>query len=124
MLTLEAVTHQVIGAAIEVHRFLGPGLLENVYHECLCHELSLRGIAFESEAVLSAEYKGLQFEAGYRSDLIVARSVIVEIKAVEQLLPVHSAQLLTYMKLAKVKVGLLVNFNVPVLVKGIVRRVL
>jgi GxxExxY protein len=118
------LTSAIIGAAIEVHRALGPGLLESAYEECLCRELSLRRIPFERQRPLPVEYKGLRLDCGYRIDLLVADTVVVEIKAVEKLLPVHEAQLLTYMKLGGWQVGLLINFNVPVLKQGIRRRVL
>ena len=118
------ITEGIIGAAIEVHRALGPGLLESAYEECLCRELSLRQIPFERQRPLPVEYKGLSLDCGYRIDLLVADTVVVEIKAVESLLPIHEAQLLTYLKLGGWKVGLLINFNVPVLKRGIRRRVL
>ena len=118
------ITGTIIGAAIEVHRALGPGLLESAYEECLCRELSLRQMPFERQRPLPVEYKGLRLDCGYRLDLLVADTVVVEIKAVESLLPIHEAQLLTYMKLGGWKVGLLINFNVPVLKRGIRRRVL
>ncbi len=118
------LTRAIIGAAIEVHRSLGPGLLESAYEECLCRELELRGIAFERQKPLPLEYKGLKLECGYRVDLVVDETVVVEIKSVEALLPIHEAQLLTYMKLGGWKVGLLINFNVPVLRQGIRRLVL
>ena len=117
-------TGAIIGAAIEVHRALGPGLLESAYEECLCRELTLRGIPFERQRPLPVEYKGLRLDCGYRLDLLVADMVVVEIKAVEHVLPIHDAQLLTYLKLGGWKVGLLINFNVPVLKQGIRRRVL
>jgi GxxExxY protein len=118
------LTRAIIGAAIEVHRSLGPGLLESAYEECLCRELELQGIAFERQKPLPLEYKGLKLECGYRVDLVVDGTVVVEIKSVEALLPIHEAQLLTYMKLGGWKVGLLINFNVPVLKQGIRRLVL
>jgi len=118
------ITGAIIGAAIEVHRALGPGLLESAYEECLCRELTLRRIRFERQRPLPVEYKGLRLDCGYRLDLLVADMVVVEIKAVESLLPIHEAQLLTYLKLGGWKVGLLINFNVPVLKRGIRRRVL
>jgi GxxExxY protein len=118
------LTSEIIAAAIEVHRTLGPGLLESAYEECLCRELTLQQIPFERQRPLSVKYKGLQLDCGYRLDLLVANTVVVEIKAVESLLPIHEAQLLTYLKLTGCKVGLLVNFNVPVLKQGIRRRVL
>jgi GxxExxY protein len=118
------ITEQIIGAAIEVHRALGPGLLESAYQECLARELSLRQIPFEREKPLLLEYKGAQLECGYRLDFVVADKVVVEIKAADSLLPIHQSQLLSYMKLGGWKVGLLINFHVPVLKKGIKRLVL
>ncbi len=118
------LTHETIGAAIEVHRTLCPGLLESSYRECLCRELSLRGISFRREYGLPMEYKGIRLDCGYRIDVLVADQVVVEIKAVEALAPVHDAQLLTYLRLGGWKVGLLMNFNVVVLKDGIHRRVL
>jgi GxxExxY protein len=118
------ITHAVIGAAIEVHRSLGPGLLESAYHECLCKELMLRGIPFERARPLPLEYKGIRLECGYRVDLLVASSVVVEIKSIEAIAPIHEAQLLTYLRLGGWQVGLLINFNVVVLKNGICRRVL
>lgn len=119
----EELTGQIIGAAIEVHKQLGPGLLESTYQACRCHELELRGISFECQKPLPLEYKGIKLECGYRIDLLVAGLVIVEIKSVEALAPIHEAQLLTYLKLTGVKVGLLINFNVVVLKSGIRRLV-
>jgi GxxExxY protein len=118
------ITGDIIGAAIEVHRALGPGLLESAYEECLCHELTVRHVPFDRQRALPVEYKGLRLDCGYRLDLLVADSVVVEIKAVEKLLPIHDAQLLTYLKLGGWKAGLLLNFNVPVLKRGIRRLVL
>ena len=120
----EKLTEAIIGAAIEVHRELGPGLLENAYAACLCRELQLRGLPFEHEKPMPVEYKGLHIDCGYRIDILVDGRVVVELKAVKKLVPVHEAQLLTYLKLSGVRVGLLINFNVPVLKEGIVRRVL
>src|SRR5262245_48298717 len=117
-------TGVIVECAIEVHRQLGPGLLESAYEECLCHELHLRGVEFKRQVPLPLIYKGFPLNCGYQIDLIVRNEVIVELKAIENVLPVHEAQLLTYMKLAKKSVGLLINFNVPVLSRGIVRRVL
>jgi GxxExxY protein len=117
------ITEAVIGAAIEVHRTLGPGLLESVYEECLCRELSLRNIPFKRQVSLPISYKGIYLDSGYRLDLLVDGMVVVEIKAVEQVLPVHEVQLVTYLKLGSWPVGLLLNFNVPILKKGIIRRV-
>ena len=117
-------TSGIIGAAIEVHRQLGPGLLESIYLECLCRELAIRGIRFIREVALPVIYKGLNLECGYRLDLLVNDEVVVELKSVEFVLPVHKAQLMTYLNLTGKKVGLLINFNVPVLTEGITRRVL
>ncbi len=119
----ERLTGEIIGAAIEVHRQLGPGLLETTYQACSSRELELRGISFEYEKPLPLEYKGVRLDCGYRIDLLVAGLVIVEIKSVEALAPIHEAQLLTYLKLTGVKVGLLINFNVVVLKSGIRRLV-
>jgi GxxExxY protein len=124
MLIEEQLTEVIIAAAIEVHREMGPGLLESSYRQCLCRELSLRGIPFQFEVKLPIIYKGMKVDAGYRIDVLVADAVIVEIKAVEKLLPVHQAQLLTYMKLSGKRVGLLINFNVELLKHGLLRRVL
>ena len=117
-------TSPVIGAAIEVHRHLGPGLLESAYEQCLCHELHLRGLSFKRQVDLPVSYKGLTLDCGFRIDLIVCEDIVVELKVVERILPVHEAQLLTYMKLAAKPVGLLINFNVPLLTQGIIRRIL
>jgi len=118
------ITEAVIGAAIEVHRALGPGLLESAYIQCLCYELTLRKIPFELEVPLPVHYKGIKLDCGYRVDLLVAGAVVVEGKAIEHILPVHEAQLITYLRLGAWKAALLINFNVPVLRDGIVRRVL
>ena len=107
-----------------MHRQLGPGLLESAYEQCLCHELHLRELPFKCQVDLSVSYKGLQLDCGYKIDLIVGDEVIVELKFVERILPVHEAQLLTYLKLSGKKVGLLINFNTPLLTHGIIRRVL
>ena len=121
---INEITRAVIGAAIEVHRTLGPGLLESVYEECLCHELSLRKIPFERQKELPLRYKGFTLAGGFRLDVLAADQVVVEVKTVESLLPIHQAQMLTYMKMGGWKVGLLINFNVPILKKGIKRLVL
>ncbi|WP_303783603.1 GxxExxY protein [Azovibrio restrictus] len=117
----DALTEQIIGAAIEVHRALGPGLLESVYQGCLALELGLRGLHFQSQLELPLNYKGLSLDAAYRLDLVVEQAVVIELKAVERLLPLHEAQLLTYLKLGGYSLGLLLNFNVPVLKDGIKR---
>jgi GxxExxY protein len=113
---------QVIGAAIEVHRALGPGLLESSYQACLSHELSLRGLAWVQQKEIPLRYKGVCLHSAYRMDLLVERRLVVEVKAMEALLPIHRAQLLTYLKLLDLRLGLLINFNVELLVRG-VRRV-
>ncbi|MFZ2492056.1 MAG: GxxExxY protein [Thermoanaerobaculia bacterium] len=118
------MTSGIIGAAIEVHRSLGPGLLESAYEECLEQELVLRGVPCRRQVALPVEYKGVRLRCAYRIDLLVADAVIVEIKAVTMIEPVHEAQLLTYLRLARCHVGLLINFNVAVLRDGIRRRVL
>jgi len=115
------LTSEVIGAAIEVHKTLGPGLLESAYSTCICKELDLRGIPYEKEKPLPIDYKGIKLDCGYRLDLLVANQLIVELKACESLQPIHQAQLLTYLKLTGIKVGLLINFNVPILKEGIRR---
>jgi GxxExxY protein len=121
---INELTNAIIGSAIEVHKVLGPGLLEAPYEVCLCRELSMRGIAFERQKPLPVVYKGENLDAGYRIDILVAGLIVVELKSVEVLLPVHEAQLLIYMKLSGCKVGLLINFNVALLKHGIKRRVL
>ena len=115
------LTGEVIGAAIEVHKALGPGLLESAYEECLCHELKLRGIQFERQVDLPIEYKGTKLDCAYRMDIVADDQLIVELKSCEKLQPIHQAQLLTYLKLTGLKVGLLINFNVPILRQGIKR---
>ena len=118
------LTREIIGAAMEVHRHLGPGLLESAYRKCLMRELFLRGLRFKYECPLPVEYKGLRLDSGYRLDLLVEEAVVVEAKSVESLARIHEAQLLTYLKLGGWTVGLLINFNVDVLKNGIRRRVL
>ncbi len=117
------ISEKVIGAAIEVHRHLGPGLLESSYHACLCRELELREIPHHNQVHLPLEYKGIQVAKSYVIDLLIEDSLVVEIKSVDKLLPIHSAQLMTYMRLQRVSSGLLLNFNVDVLPHGI-RRIL
>lgn len=115
------ISRQIIGAAIEVHREMGPGLLESVYMQCLVRELQLREIACTTEYSLNAEYKGLKFDIDYRVDMLVEDRVLVELKVVEAILPVHQAQLLSYLKLSQKRLGLLINFNVDILRNGIKR---
>jgi GxxExxY protein len=119
----DPLTGRVIAACIEVHRQLGPGLLESVYELCLCHELALRGLAFTRQLSVPINYKGLLVEGSHRIDLVVEHRVVVEAKAVEALLPLHEAQLKTYLKITTYDVGLLVNFNVPLLRQGLRRLV-
>ena len=120
-MTDNELTHEIIGAAIEDHRVLGPGLLENAYEDCLARELYLRAIRFERQKPLPLVYKELKLDAGYRLDLLVEGRVVVELKAVEALAPIHEAIVLTYLRLSGCRIGLLVNFNVPVLKDGIRR---
>jgi GxxExxY protein len=115
------ITERIIGAAIEVHRQLGPGLLESVYEECLCYELSQQGLRFRRQLEVPVIYKGLKLDCGYRVDLLVEDLVIVEIKSAESLAPVFAAQLLTYLRICQKRIGLLINFNVPVLRNGLKR---
>ena len=118
------ITQDIIGCAIQVHRHLGPGLLESAYEIALCRELDLQGIEYQRQKRLPLHYKGINLSVSYRIDILVAEIVVVEVKAVEKVLPIHEAQLLTYLKLGGYQVGLLLNFNVPQLRDGIVRKVL
>jgi GxxExxY protein len=125
MLTdVNILTGKIIGAAIEVHRVLGPGLLESAYHQCLARELEIQQIPFKFEWPLPIEYKGLHLKRGYRMDLLVKECVIVEVKSIASIAPIHEAQLLTYMRLRRVRLGLLLNFNEVVLKNGIRRKIL
>ena len=124
VLVYKELSEQIIGAAIEVHRHLGPGLLESAYHRCLVHELGLRGLSVRTEVSLGIDYKGIRLASGYRLDIVVENKIVVEVKAVDALAPIHQAQLLTYLRLGGYQLGLLVNFNVPVLREGIKRLVL
>ena len=121
---LAEVTGRIIGCAIEIHRALGPGLLESAYEQCLCREMSLAGIRFERQVPLPVVYKGVKVDCGYQIDILVEDSVVLELKAVEKLLPIHEAQLITYLRLSGKRIGLLINFNVPVLAEGTRRMVL
>jgi GxxExxY protein len=118
---IDDLTGKVISAAIEVHKSLGPGLLESAYEECLCREMDLKGISYERQKELPIEYKGVRLNCGYRLDVVVAGKLILELKSCDVLESIHEAQLLTYLKLTGIKVGLLINFNVPVLKNGIRR---
>lgn len=121
---INEISQAIIGAAIEVHRTLGPGLLESAYEQCLWHEFSLRQIPVERQKPLHIDYKGVTLDCAYRLDFLVSGMVVVEVKAIEQLLPIHQAQLLSYLKLGGWKLGLLINFHAPLLREGIKRVVL
>ncbi len=123
MLKEDELSNEIIGAAIEVHRNLGPGLLESAYEECLCYEFVNRGIKYERQKLLPVAYKGTKLDCGYRLDVVVNDLVVLELKAVDQIQPIHSAQLLTYLKLSNLRLGILINFNVTVLKSGIKRIV-
>ena len=118
------LTEVVIGACIDVHRELGPGLLENTYEQCLAHELNLRDISFKLQYGLPVVYKGVKLDCGYRIDLLVENDLIIELKSVESINEIHKAQILSYMKLSQIRTGLLINFNVTKLVNGVKRFVL
>jgi GxxExxY protein len=120
----DLLTEKVIGFAIEVHRQLGPGLLESAYEECLCFELDQAGLAFRRQVSLPVIYKSVRLDCGYRLDIVAENQVIIELKTVERLIPIHEAQLLTYMKLAEIRIGLLLNFNTAILKDGIRRLML
>jgi GxxExxY protein len=120
---INRITEKIIGCAIEVHRNLGPRLLESAYEKCLCYELTQAGFGYKQQLPLPVIYKGINLECGYRMDVVVEDLVIVEIKAIERILPVHEAQLLSYLKLYNKKVGLLMNFHVPMLKSGLKRIV-
>ena len=119
----DVLSNKIVGACIEVHRALGPGLLESTYEMCLCRELALAEIPFKKQVELPIEYKGVKLDGGYRMDIVVDGLVALEIKSVDALLPIHDAQLLTYLKLSRMKLGMLLNFNVPVMKQGIKRLV-
>jgi GxxExxY protein len=124
MLIYEELTHAIRGAAMEVHQVIGPGLLESAYEECLCHELNLRGLRFQRQVPLPVVYKNVKLDCGYRLDVVVEDKVILELKSVEEVTPLHKAQLLTYLRLSGKKVGLLINFNIALIKDGITRMVL
>jgi GxxExxY protein len=123
IMDINQLSSQIIGAAIEVHKTLGPGLLESAYEECLCHELHLRGVSLERQKQLSVLYKGKRLDCGYRLDIVVEKAIILELKSCEKIEPIHKAQLLTYLKLSGLTLRLILNFNVPVMKNGIVRMV-
>ena len=118
------LTYQIIGCAYEVHKTLGPGLLESTYETCLCYELEKAGIKYEKQKELIINYKGVRLDNGYRIDILVENDIIIELKSVEALLPVHTAQIMTYIKLSKKRIGLLINFNVTNLQNGIHRYII
>src|ERR1700720_752104 len=120
----DLLTEKIIGFAIEVHRHLGPGLLESAYEECLCYELTQSGLVFRRQVPLPVVYKGVHLDCGYRLDLVIEKQVILELKTVERLMPIHDAQLLTYMKLSGIPTGLLLNFNTAILKDGLRRLML
>ena len=120
---INELSSKIIGAAIEVHKALGPGLLESAYEECLCHEFGLRGLSNERQKPLPVIYKGIELDCGYRLDIVVENTIILELKSCEKIEPIHKAQLLTYLKLSGLKLGLILNFNVALMRDGIVRIV-
>ena len=123
MMNINKLSSRIIGAAIEVHKALGPGLLEPAYEECIYHELSLGGLSLERQKPLAVRYKGINLDCGYRLDVVVEDAIILELKSCEKIEPIHKAQLLTYLKLSGFKLGLLLNFNVTLMREGIVRIV-
>jgi len=123
IMDINELSSKIIGAAIEVHKALGPGLLESTYEECLCHEVSLRGLSLERQKPLAVQYKGMQLDCGYRLDVVVKNAIILELKSCEKIEPIHKAQLLTYLKLSGLNLGLILNFNVTIMKDGIVRVV-
>jgi GxxExxY protein len=124
MLVEEKLTEAVIAACVEVHKHTGAGLLESTYENCLCHELMLRGITFRRQVELPVIYKGVRIDCGYRLDIVIEDVLVLELKSIDRVLPIHEAQLLTYMGLGGYHVGFLINFNVKLLIDGITRRVL
>ena len=121
---IEAIGREIIDSAIQVHKALGPGLLESVYQSCMCHEFSLRKISFQKEAAVPVIYKNLRLESGLRLDLLVEDCIILELKSVEKIIPIHESQLLTYLKITNHRLGFLLNFNVPLMKEGIKRIIL
>jgi GxxExxY protein len=124
VLEYEELTGEIIAAAIEVHRILGPGLLESAYEACLCRELEIRGLSYQTQVILPVAYKDARVDCGYRLDLVVSKAVVVELKCVAEVIDLHKAQLLSYLKLSGMKVGLILNFKVPLMKHGITRMVL
>jgi GxxExxY protein len=123
IMDMNQLSSKIIGAAIEVHKSLGPSLLESTYEECLCHELSIQGLSFEKQKPLPIDYKGKRLDCGYRLDIVVENEIILELKSCEKIESIHKAQLLTYLKLSGLNLGLILNFNVPFMREGIVRIV-
>ena len=123
IMDINKLSSRIIGAAIEVHKALGPGLLESAYEECICYELSIGGLSLERQKPLAVQYKGISLDCGYRLDVVVEDAIILELKSCEKIEPIHKAQLLTYLKLSEIKLGLLLNFNVTLMREGIVRIV-
>lgn len=121
---INKLSNKVIGLAIEVHRNLGPGLLESVYQQCLSYELSENNVEFKSEYPIPVKYKKINIDCSFRADLIISDNIILELKATDKILPIHEAQLMTYMKITGIKVGLIINFNVKLLKNGIMRKIL
>jgi GxxExxY protein len=119
----DRLSHEILGAALEVHRTIGPGLLESAYEECLAYELAQRRLSFEKQKALPLRYKGISLDCGYRLDVLVEGLVVVELKSVEQILPIHEAQVLTYLRMSSLWLGLLLNFNVRIFRLGIRRLV-
>lgn len=124
MIQIDKLSNQIIGSAIEIHRNLGPGLLEAAYQQCLAYELSSNDIEFTLEHPIPLKYKNIAIDCAFRADIVVSNSIIIELKSVDKLLPIHEAQLMTYLKLTGLKLGLLINFNVPLLKDGIKRMIL
>ena len=120
---IDKFSNEIIGSAINVHKELGPGLLESAYEACLCHEFTLKNIHFERQLALPVKYKSVKLDCGYRLDILVEDLIIVELKTVEEIMPIHTAQVLTYLKLSDKRLGIILNFNVPVLKDGIKRIV-
>ncbi len=122
-MSINQLSEKVIGLCVEIHRNLGPGLLESAYEECLCYELSKAGIQFERQKPVSVKYKEVNLDCGFRIDVLVDQQLIVELKSVEKVLPIHEAQIITYLKISDIRVGLLINFNSVILIKGLKRFV-
>jgi len=122
-MSINQLSEKVIGLCVEIHRNLGPGLLESAYEECLCYELSKAGIQFERQKPVSVKYKEVNLDCGFRIDVLVDQKLIVELKSVEKVLPIHEAQIITYLKISDIRVGLLINFNSVILIKGLKRFV-